>query len=107
MSSMKSEVVHLKVPIFSGKKEDWDHWSERFLSRAKSLGFKSVMTNPSVIIPKTGQEFFTDEEKLIVELNDLGYGELISAIDPTKTAGKVAFNLVRKSKTLEYADGNV
>jgi hypothetical protein len=24
-----------KIPMFSGKKKDWVHWSEKFLARAK------------------------------------------------------------------------
>jgi hypothetical protein len=42
----------------------------------------------------------------IRELNELAYSDLILSMDTDKSGGKVAFNIVKRSKTREYPDGN-
>ena len=51
----------------------------------------------------------TDEgrkQKKLQELNELAYSELILAMDTRKSAGNVAFNIVKRSKTKNFTDGN-
>jgi hypothetical protein len=43
----------------------------------------------------------------IRELNEFAYSDLILSMDTEKSWGKVAFNIVKPSKTREYPDGNV
>ena len=60
----------------------------------------------------------TDEENLLAaeviknkrktrELNEQGYSDLILSMDTKENAGKIAFNLVRSSKSEDYEDGNI
>jgi hypothetical protein len=39
-------------------------------------------------------------------MNELAYSELIQSMDTTTSGGKVAFNIIRRSKTDEFPDGN-
>ncbi len=100
----------LKVPLFSGKKSDWDAWEEKFLARAKRKSFKAVLlgkekipTDVEVLDPTKD----ADKIKIdIKEKNEIAYGELILMMDTEKSAGRVAFNIVKRSKTTDYPDGN-
>jgi len=97
-----------KIPIFSGKRKDWDTWSEKFLARAKNKGYKSLLiaaSDPG--IPLSTATTMTMAEEDIAEKNDVGYGKLILAMDTEKSGGKVAFNIVKATKTTQYADGNI
>ena len=99
----------LKLPRFSGKQEDWQIWSEKFLIRAKRKGYKDLLLG-KVIIPKDDEsstDARTDAEMdAIRELNELAFEEIEMGIDTEKKAGRVAFDYVRMSKTDDYTDGN-
>ena len=97
--------VTTKLPLFIGKKDAWEQWSEVFLARAKTKGYKHLLVDDSVVIPRPGTTGLSEAEKAIVEKNDEAYGNLISAMDLKK--GKVAFAVVKGMKTMEYPDGNV
>jgi hypothetical protein len=45
-------------------------------------------------------------QKKLVELNDMAYSELILLMDIKQAGGKVAFSIVKGSKSTEYEDGN-
>ena len=94
-----------KMMMFTGKK-DWLTWSEMFLVRANQKGYKSLLVDSSVVIPKTAQVTLTDEEKKIKKLNENAYGDLLSALDLKKDGGKVAFSIIRGTKDTEYEEGN-
>jgi hypothetical protein len=46
-------------------------------------------------------------KKKVQELNEQGYSDLILSMDTKENAGKIAFNLVRSSKSEDYEDGNI
>ena len=100
------EYITSKLPLFSTKK-DWVQWSEIFLARAKRKGYKNLLVGEETVIPKSGQDKYTESEQKIIGLNEQAYGDLISAMDMKKEGGKVAFNLIRATKTSEYKEGNV
>jgi hypothetical protein len=100
----------LKVPPFNGKKNNWDAWEEKFLARAKHKGYKDVLLG-SAEIPTDDEELDPEDEddkiKMdIKERNEVAYGKLILMIDTEKSNGKVAFNIVKRSRTSKYLDGN-
>ena len=83
---MSNEEKSIRIIEFSGKKTDWDSWSEKFLSRGKQKGYKKLLvstgTTPGVDKIPTQEEY--DEalegnnnlDKRIVklgELNELAY----------------------------------
>ena len=105
-----TDISAIRVLNFSGKKDDWASWSEKFLAKAKRSGIKDVLLG-RVQIPKTLD--FVDEKTeegkkqlKIIDLNELAFTELILSIDVSSSAGKIAFGLVKSCKTKEYEDGN-
>ena len=94
-----SDISAIRVLNFTGKKEEWSTWSEKFLAKARRSGIKDVLLG-KVSIPKTNEEINekTDEGKImmkIFDLNELAYTELILSIDVRTSSGKVAFNMVK------------
>ena len=109
-ASTMSDQSAIRVLIFSGIKEDWSIWSERFLAKAKRHGYKDVLLGKEVI-PKSNEVIDEKtaegkEKSKIVELNELAYSELVLSMDVKKATGKVAFQIVKSCKTKEYEDGN-
>jgi hypothetical protein len=95
---------------FSGKKEDWTTWSEKFQDKAKQSGIKDVLLG-RVEIPRTQDPIDkgTEEGKrklAIIDLNEIAFTELILSIDATRSVGKIAFGIVKGCKNKEYDDGN-
>jgi hypothetical protein len=110
-SSSKYYKTSIRVITFSGKKKDWIAWEEKFFAKSKRRGYKDVLLG-KITIPKSTENLDPadpDEEKLIAiqELNESGYTDLILSMDTEKSSGKVAFNIVRNSKSKDYEDGNI
>ena len=110
MSETNDSTYSLKLITFSGKKRDWDAWEEKFLAKAKRKGYKELLQG-KLTIPVDSDVLDSDDdedkEKIeIQEKNELAYGELILSMDTRESAGKVAFNIVRRSKSKDYPDGN-
>jgi hypothetical protein len=92
----------LRVLNFTGKKEEWSTWSEKFLTKGRGLGIKDILLD-KVIIPNTNEEVNekTDEGKSklkISDSNELDYTELILSIDVRTSSGKLALNMVKGCK---------
>ena len=110
---MAATIKTIKTIVFDGKKSSWDSWQEKFLSLARTKGYREVMTgvtpipratmttdDPPVPIP------FTPEEEAVIELNATAYGDLACSIDTTTQAGLIAFAMITITKTPNYPDGN-
>jgi hypothetical protein len=100
----------IRVIRLSGKKGDWSAWEERFLAKARRKGFKDFLVG-KVTIPVSITTFDEDTTagnavKKSVDLNDLAYSELILSMDIEQAGGKVAFGIVKGSKSPNYTDGN-
>ena len=95
---------------FSGKKVDWPVWSEKFLARARRKDYKKVIVGtanvPSDSVTIDSSTAIGKEQKRLRELNELAYEDLILFIDGTTDAGRVAFSIVRGSKSNELKDGD-
>jgi hypothetical protein len=70
---------------FSGRKEEWPSWSEKFLAKAKRSGIKDVLVG-KVEIPTSWAviDEKTEEGKKwlwIADLNEIAFTELILLID--------------------------
>ncbi len=110
-SSAKYYETSIRVITFSGKKKDWIAWEEKFLAKSKRRGYKDVLLGKTTI-PKSTESLDPNnpaEMKLIEiqELNESGYTDLILSMDTETSSGKVAFNIVRNSKSKDYEDGNI
>ena len=100
----------IRVLNFSGRKEEWPSWSEKFLAKAKRSGTKDVLLG-KVQIPSSFEviEEKTEEGKKlmrIIELNEIAFTELILSIDVSSSNGKIAFGIVKNCKSKEFEDGN-
>lgn len=114
MSEVESSI---KVIIFSGKKRDWTSWEEKFLSRALQKGYKRMLLGKE----KVPRDFYNnDDEKAndgfggvseedlekLRRLNEKAYSDLVLSITTDNADGRVAFNLVRGTKSKEFENGN-
>jgi gag-polypeptide of LTR copia-type len=100
----------IRVLNFSGRKEDWPSWNEKFLAKAKRSGIKDVLlrkveipTSLDVIDEKT-----EEGKKLlrVADLNEIAFTELILSVDVSNSNGKIAFGIVKSCKSKEFEDGN-
>ncbi len=105
MSYSKEELI---VLVFNGKKEDWPAWEEKFLAKATRKAIKRILVDNTIVIPKSSKVLSaTDVEKLVIhKMNETAYSELILSIDTIQSGGKVAFSIVKGSKSTDYKDGN-
>jgi hypothetical protein len=99
------------VVIYNGKKKDFAAWEEKWLVKAKRKGYKEVLLGTVPIADHfdlmADDDNAAKEVKMnIRELNEFAYSDLILSMDTDKSGGKVAFNIVKRSKTREYPDGN-
>jgi len=116
-----SEEKSIRIIEFSGKKSDYDGWREKFLAKAEYKGYRKLLLCKK---DKVGYDRIPTEEeydeamdkstkdandKKIIELaklNRLAYMDMILSIDHKSSRGKVAFRLVKNSKSSEYPEGN-
>jgi hypothetical protein len=95
--------VSMKTVPFNGKKADFVAWEENLLAAAKRKGYKEIILG-RVVIPKDdvvlSSTIDKDKESIKTrEQNEYIYSDLILAIDTMTSSGKVAFNLIRNSKS--------
>jgi hypothetical protein len=90
------------------KKKDWIPWEEKYLAKSRRYGYKDLLLG-KLTIPKSSvilDPVEDEDEYKIQVLNEDAYSDLIMSIDTTTSAGKVAFSLVRGTKSAHYEDGN-
>jgi hypothetical protein len=63
----------IRVLNFTGKKEEWSLWSEKFLAKARRSGIKDILLG-KLTIPKTNDEI---NEDLRFELISIHQADLI------------------------------
>jgi hypothetical protein len=105
---MSSYEYKKKYSYFSGKKKDWIPWEEKYLAKSRRYGYKDLLLG-KLMIPKLSNildPVKEQEECKIRVLNEDVYSNPIMSINTTTSAGKVAFPLVRGTKTAAYEDSN-
>ena len=103
---------------FSGKKTDWDSWSEKFLLHGKQKGHKKLLVSngstsgldkiPTQDEYNNALEGDTDLNKMIIklaELNELAHEDLILSINTSFSVGKAAFGLGKNAKSEDFLEG--
>ena len=108
-----NEEKSLRVIKFSGSAKDWEIWSEKFNVRGIRkghtnlfLGKVKIPTQDELTAVEDGGSDSDKKVPKIGDLNKLGYQDLILSINGESTAGRVAFNLVKKCKTPDFPEGN-
>jgi hypothetical protein len=101
---------NIRVIPFCGKVDEWPIWSERFLAKSRSFGFKDLLLGKLSIPPvdeEIDEEFESGKKKsAIIELNEIAYTKLILLRDIKTSSGKVAFSQINGCKSMNYPDGN-
>jgi hypothetical protein len=105
-----SDLSAIQVLSFSGSKDDWPTWSEKFLAKAKRSGIKDVLLE-KVLIPKTSEVFYEKKDEgrrmmKVIDLNEMAFTKLVLSIDVSSSSGKIAFRIVTSCKTKDYEDGH-
>ena len=113
---MSLSETNLRVLLFSGNKREWTAWSDRYLARAAKLKFRPILTG-KILVPtekevKAAEGAESKDEALIkdyadaVHLNDKAMEDLFLQMDTTKAAGRVAFSIIKNTRSEEYPSGN-
>ena len=100
-----SEESAVKLKPFSGKEDEWVYWAPMFLARADAKGYRGIAegedevpNDDEVLDPRT------EAHKIkLKQLNKTGYSELMALM----SRAKVAFMLVRKSRTAGQPNGSL
>jgi len=99
----------IRVIPFSGNKRDWPIWSEKFLARGDVKGYKDILLG-KVIVPTDSA--FNDmpsgtektKAKTLRKLNKDAFIDLLLSITADTETGRIAFQIVKGSKTKELSD---
>ena len=100
----------IRIISFSGKKEDWSVWEEKFLARARRKGYKKILKGKekapkdSIVIDNSNAA--GKELERMQEANENAYEDLILSINTKNKSGEVAFAIIKGCKTTEFADGD-
>ena len=110
-TTTSSGETSIRVVIFSGKRDDWESWKEKFSVKAAIRGYEDILdgteTVPATHFTDGTKRNLTADEETIINNNKKGFGDLILSIDCTTAAGKVAFAMVKGTKTKENPQGNL
>ena len=106
---MATELRTIRILPFDGRNRNWDPWSEKTYAKAKRRGWKKLLVG-AVKIPTESEyeQAVADKNKEVIkigELNEEAYEELVLCMDHTTALGRVAFGLVKNSKSAEYPEG--
>ena len=121
---MSDESKSIRVIPFSGKSSDWEYWDGKYMIKAEVTGYakliecaqnkKGVDQVPTAT--QVAEALAKDEEKRtttdnnIIELHALakkGMMELMLSMDTSKIQGKLAYKLIKRTKSKDYPDGNI
>ena len=107
---MSDGTSSIQVIPFTGKTEEWAVWSEKFLARAKKKGYKEILTGKTEIPALTDAAgtavTLTPTGIKIRELNEEAYIDLVLSINGDTEIGRVAFQMVKGSKSVSLPDGD-
>ena len=82
----------IRILTFSGKKEDWMMWSDKFMAKAMMKGYDEILDG-TLIVPDDKRTKPTASQKEARKLNKLESNELILAC-----TDKIAFGIVKNAK---------
>jgi gag-polypeptide of LTR copia-type len=105
--------VTIRVVSFTGKKDDWEAWKEKFYVRSIMKKYDNILMGDD-IVPKTHSATgvkltnLTPAEKELVEANQKGFADLVLSMDCSNPAGKVALAIIIGTKSdKELPSGNL
>jgi len=98
------------VVEFSGRDADWTRWVQRFVEQARAMRFDEIL-NGTIKAPLESEILSLDTEEgkkksKAREKNEAAYCELVLSISTRESCGKLAFHVVKSSKTQDLPSGN-
>ena len=91
-----------RVLPFSGKEEDWNMWSKKFLATAKRRGYKEILIGKADLPdPDEPLDDLNPTEKKILAANELAYNDLLLAC-----SDDISFGIVDSCVYNEDGDGD-
>ena len=99
MSSESNEKA-IRILTFSGKKEDWMMWSDKFMAKAMMKGYDEILDG-TVLVPDDNTTNPSPSQEEARKQNKLAYNELILAC-----TDKIAFGIVKNAKTENLKKGD-
>ena len=100
MSEYNNNEKAIRILTFSGKKEDWVMWSDKFMAKSMMKGYNEVLDG-TIIVPEDKTTNPTTSKKEAMKMNKMAYNKLILAC-----TDKIAFGIVKNAKTEELKKGN-
>ena len=103
--------VNIRVVPFSGKKDEWEDWKDKFMVKAAMNKYDGII-NGDDKVPDTHdkdgvKKTLKPEEQTLVDLSKKGFYELVLSINHKTPEGKLAFDVVKGTKTTENPAGNL
>ena len=92
MNSESNEKT-IRILTFSGKKEDWMMWSDKFMAKAMMKGYNEILDG-TMLVPEDKTTKPTSSKEEARKLNKLAFNKLILAC-----TDKIAFGIVKNAKT--------
>ena len=99
MSDENGKELSLRYLPFKGKKDEWEMWSAKFMSKARKKKYLKILTG-EMTVEFEDESNKTTEEKEKEKLNDEAYDDLITSMED-----KIAFNKVNQAKTKTLKNG--
>ena len=100
MTDSQGDEKAIRVLTFSGKQEDWDMWSKKFLAMAKRKKYKGILLGTTAI-PTEEEELKDDATKKARDANERAYSDLILSCND-----EVSFGIVDNAVTDENPSGD-
>jgi hypothetical protein len=103
----------IRVVTFSGRKDDWITWDEKFQARARRRGYGDILLGDKSALDDANFAALSESDSThskqlkLRQLNELAFDDLILSMETGTSNGKVAFNLVRSAKnrsTFKHGD---
>ena len=99
MSKESGKELSLRYLPFKGKKDEWEMWSAKFLSKVRKKRYIKMLTGETTVAFED-EDNKTTEEIAKEKLNDEAFDDLITSMED-----KVAFNKVNQVKTKTLKNG--
>ena len=90
----------IRVLKFSGKQDDWNMWSRKFLAMAYRKKYQGVLTG-NTPIPKESNPLTNEDEKKAAEANTRAYSDLMLSC-----SDMITFGIVESAVTNDNPNGD-
>ena len=103
--------VNVRVVPFSGQRGEWEDWKDKFAVKATINGYDKVLSGEDTVPPLCDDQgnkltLSADEQK-ISDANVKGFGELMLSMNTKTDDGKIAFAMIKATKTKTHPSGNL